>query len=136
MAVYGHNANEVDLYSYPTKWNTGMNTLYNIKQEGYENYSIQKVRCISLDDILNQLERVRLIKIDTEGSEFEIIMNSKLLHKVNEIVGEFHNNVTSKFNINNLVSFLKNKNFTIDLEWENDCSGLFFAKNNNLNKSS
>ena len=136
MAVYGHNANEVDLYSYPTKWNTGMNTLYNIKQEGYKNYSIQKVRCISLDDILNQLERVRLIKIDTEGSEFEIIMNSKLLHKVNEIVGEFHNNVTSKFNINNLVSFLKNKNFTIDLEWENDCSGLFFAKNNNLNKSS
>ena len=136
MAVYGHNANEVDLYSYPTKWNTGMNTLYNIKQEGYENYSIQKVRCISLDDILNQLERVRLIKIDTEGSEFEIIMNSKLLHKVDEIVGEFHNNVNSKFNINNLVSFLKNKNFTIDLEWENDCSGLFFAKNNNLNKSS
>lgn len=43
-----------------------------------------------LDDILRSCERVRLLKIDAEGSEYPILHTSKELHRVDEIVGELH----------------------------------------------
>jgi FkbM family methyltransferase len=53
------------------------------------------ISTIALDDILrdvtrNGKKRVRLLKIDCEGSEFTILMTSRLLHLVDEIAGEFH----------------------------------------------
>lgn len=45
-----------------------------------------------LDDVLAQLPVVRLVKIDTEGSEYPILMTSRRLRNVQEIVGEWHLN--------------------------------------------
>jgi hypothetical protein len=51
---------------------------------------IQAVPAISLDQILRQFARVKLLKLDCEGSEFPILFTSRELHRVEEIVGEVH----------------------------------------------
>ena len=45
---------------------------------------------ISLDQILSAFDRVKLLKLDCEGSEFPILMTCKSLQKVDAIVGEYH----------------------------------------------
>lgn len=52
------------------------------------------VGCITLDEILLEfnIEKCKLMKIDCEGAEYDIIYNSKLLSRINYIVGEFHEN--------------------------------------------
>ena len=52
------------------------------------------VGCITLDEILLKfnIEECKLLKIDCEGAEYEILYNSKLLEKINYLVGEFHEN--------------------------------------------
>lgn len=45
---------------------------------------------ITFDDVLNRFNRVRLLKLDCEGSEYPILLTSKCLHKVDRIVGEYH----------------------------------------------
>ncbi len=50
----------------------------------------QSTYVISLDDILKQFTRVRLLKLDCEGSEFPILLTSQLLERVEQILGEYH----------------------------------------------
>jgi FkbM family methyltransferase len=45
---------------------------------------------IALDDILESFDRVALLKLDCEGSEYPILLTSKFLNKVDRIVGEYH----------------------------------------------
>lgn len=49
-----------------------------------------KVPTVSLDDILRALGRVRLLKIDVEGAELPILLTSRELARIDEIVGEIH----------------------------------------------
>ena len=104
-----------------TNWNTGIHSFYLC------NGVPIKVKTVGLDDILVNFEKVSLIKIDTEGSEFEILYNSKLLDRVEKIVGEYHN--IQNNHINDLVKFLESKNFeAYKISPLNDSSGIFFAK--------
>jgi FkbM family methyltransferase len=50
----------------------------------------QRVPAVSLDEILAPFERVHLLKLDCEGSEFPILLTSTQLAKVERIVGEYH----------------------------------------------
>jgi FkbM family methyltransferase len=50
----------------------------------------RRVRAVGLDDILAGFDRVNLLKLDCEGSEFPILLTSRQLHKVDRIVGEVH----------------------------------------------
>jgi len=50
----------------------------------------EEVRAIPLDEILREHKRVRILKIDCEGSEFPILLTSGQLERVDEIVGECH----------------------------------------------
>jgi FkbM family methyltransferase len=55
----------------------------------------QRMEVLAFDDILRDItrngrQRVRLLKIDCEGSEFPILMTSSLLHLIDEIRGEYH----------------------------------------------
>jgi FkbM family methyltransferase len=50
----------------------------------------EAVTAIPLDDILESFDRVRLLKVDCEGSEFPILLTSNKLHKVEWIVAEIH----------------------------------------------
>lgn len=45
---------------------------------------------IPLDDELRKHERVRLMKVDCEGAEYAILLNSHELHRVEQICGEWH----------------------------------------------
>ncbi|HSI10228.1 MAG: FkbM family methyltransferase [Rariglobus sp.] len=63
------------------------------KQELFERTpatSEVRIPAIRLDDILAPFKSVKLIKIDCEGSEFPILLTSRLLHRVERIVGEYH----------------------------------------------
>ncbi len=48
------------------------------------------VETIPLDDVLRRFDRVALLKLDCEGSEFPILLTSRELGRVDEIVGEYH----------------------------------------------
>ncbi len=63
-------------------WNTG-----NVEVHTSNNGHMTPV--ISLDDLIAD-EYIRLLKLDCEGSEFPILLTSKRLDQVEEIVGEFH----------------------------------------------
>jgi FkbM family methyltransferase len=50
---------------------------------------------IAFDEILERASergrrRIRLLKLDCEGSEYPLLMTSKCLERIDEIVGEFH----------------------------------------------
>jgi FkbM family methyltransferase len=48
------------------------------------------VNTTKLDSILSQHERIALLKLDCEGSEFPILLTSRELGRVDEIIGEYH----------------------------------------------
>lgn len=55
----------------------------------------REVEAIPLDEIILAVtdggrKRVRLMKIDCEGSEFPILLTSRKLHLIDQIVGGFH----------------------------------------------
>ncbi|MGO8731845.1 MAG: FkbM family methyltransferase [Terriglobia bacterium] len=45
---------------------------------------------VSLDAILEKFDRVKLLKLDCEGSEFPILLTSQRLDRVARVVGEVH----------------------------------------------
>ncbi len=54
------------------------------------------VPTVPFDDIVlkiteNGRKRIRMVKLDCEGSEFPILFTSKTLHLIDSIVGEYHN---------------------------------------------
>jgi len=57
-----------------------------------------EIKTITLTDILRTLKRVNLLKIDCEGSEYEIFYGTdkKLLNRIDRIVGEFHGPVEQR----------------------------------------
>jgi hypothetical protein len=48
------------------------------------------VAAVALDEVLKRFERVKMLKLDCEGSEFPILLTSRELARVQEIVGEIH----------------------------------------------
>jgi FkbM family methyltransferase len=77
-----------------------------ISYKGYERYTAcghvndgsqgTLVRAEPLDQIIRRItkngrRRIDLMKIDCEGAEYPILLTSRLLHRVDCILGEFHN---------------------------------------------
>jgi len=111
----------------------------------------QEVPMIGLDEVLKQVtkggkRRVRMLKIDCEGSEFPILLTSRLLHLIDEIAGEYHEyggNFTEipiseragvegydEFSIQELSKALQKKGFRVtSMAHPNTNLGLFHAVN-------
>jgi hypothetical protein len=67
--------------------------LFDVSQQRVSNgheRSRQGTNVIGLDEILAKFERIKLLKLDCEGSEFPILLTSRLLGKVEKIIGEYH----------------------------------------------
>lgn len=69
------------------------------------------VALMSLDDVYMKydLKRIKLLKIDIEGGEYDAIYNSNILSQVDNVVGEFHINsrLTSRgYDINSLATYV------------------------------
>lgn len=86
---------------------------------------ITRVVCIGLDQILRY--DVRLMKIDAEGSEHDMIYGSCLMPHVKEVVGEYHPYGGSTYET--LRFDLNTQGFTTEiLPHPNSDLGLFFSK--------
>jgi FkbM family methyltransferase len=89
--------------------------------------SFQKVTVAmyTLDDIINTLHvsEIDILKIDAEGAEYEILKETKQLHRVNQIIGEVHEDLMKQTKedvvsiLNNThkckVALIRNNRFTI-----------------------
>lgn len=112
MGVSGNGVKELTLVKHPLY--SGGNTTYGDNEnmsKFFNNKVIETsvVPCISLDEIfeLYKIDEVKLLKIDCEGAEYDILYSSNMFKnkKILNIVGEFHNLV-----YNNKVDKNDNKN--------------------------
>lgn len=107
-----------------------------------ERTNAQRVSTIALDDILSRHRRVRLLKVDAEGSEFPILLTSKLLDRVDEIVGECHSIDSAvyrnlhpgaqiagrnQYSGSDLTAKLESEGFTVELKGQDSTLQLFYA---------
>ena len=109
----------------------------------------QEVQAIPFDDAIRAITRdgryrVRLLKIDCEGSEFPILLTSRTLHLIDRIVGEYHEfhgdrddypipaiarvDGFDRFTIDELTTFLRRAGFEVESTRDGETNmGLFFA---------
>jgi len=130
LAVWKNSNQYLKFNTLPRKANTGLNSFYKTNYATEDHFVSIDVETISLDDILFKFNKVKLLKIDVEGAEFEILLNSKLLNKVEKIVGEYHNDMT-EYNVETLLEYLENVGFKINKivpnKETNNQQGTFFA---------
>lgn len=78
------------------------------------------VPSVTLEEIFiqNKLRRINYLKIDTEGSEFDIILNTpkKVFRKVDKIVMEYHDFAVSGQSHIDLVKYLEDCGFIVYLK--------------------
>ena len=92
------------------------------------------VECITLDQIMvsNHIEQCDLLKIDCEGSEYEILQgcSSETLTRIRRIVGEYHEGPGIAGSGEELCRFLRSASFTVDQfkALDSNC-GVFLARN-------
>jgi len=55
-----------------------------------ENLSTHAVEGVALDEVLEEIGPVRVLKLDVEGAEFPILLTARRLDLVKEMVGEYH----------------------------------------------
>jgi FkbM family methyltransferase len=74
------------------------------------------VHCMTIDQVLQGIDRCDLLKLDCEGSEYEIIYGAapETLSKIKRIVGEYHEAPGDTSNGDELMSFLRSRSFVID----------------------
>ena len=100
-AVFRSDAPAVDglLHTGPALFNTGGgNVIFGGQlfdsdtQESWISAETDRSRVLAvpLDEVLGRFERVKLLKLDCEGSEYPILLTSTQLPKVERIVGEYH----------------------------------------------
>lgn len=70
------------------------------------------VDTIDLDSVLRQFDRVHILKLDCEGSEYPILMTSSELNRVEHILGEYHH-VNAEWSMDSLKVFLESQGFEV-----------------------
>jgi len=90
------------------------------------------IKTISLKDVFdsNKINFCHLLKIDTEGSEYEILHSTpkKYLNKIGLIILEYHNHIFKK-DCNKLIRLLTKRGFAVEsVVTRNKFIGLLFAK--------
>lgn len=109
---------------------------------------IETVAAIDFDDAImlaldwHETDRIDLIKMDCEGSEWPILFTSKKLDKIKRIVGEFHEGILPfslrgriQYGVNDLVELLEKHDFSVQYERHGTLEeglGLFFAQRKEL----
>jgi hypothetical protein len=78
----------------------------------------------------NRLDHVDLIKLDCEGSEYDIIYNTPVdvLNKIKTLVIETHEIDNQKNNLNSLTSFLQSCGYKTNSEMVNKTNNILEAR--------
>ena len=58
----------------------------------HEQVSVDMVDFDNIFSMVDKLDRIKLLKIDIEGGEYDALYNARLLNRVDHVVGEFHIN--------------------------------------------
>lgn len=94
------------------------------------------VDCVTLAEIVEEAERCDLLKIDCEGSEYEIFYSTpdETLGRIKRIVGEYHEGSGAPAKTGKaLCEYLRARSFRIDhLEILDESTGAFFATNTSI----
>ena len=94
--------------------------------------NVFEINTITLKNIFeeNELSKCDLLKLDCEGSEFEILLNLEgdIYKKIKKICLEYHRNEELKLNENILIQHLKKRNYEIISKTSSEKTGLIFAK--------
>lgn len=106
-----------------------------------KNHVIEEIETVSLDEIVSE-HKIRLLKIDCEFSEYAILLTSKSLGNIQEIVGEYHQMTgkngwhvpdsmkflgRNKLTIHDIKDCLNTFGFTVSVKSTNDTIGTFHA---------
>jgi FkbM family methyltransferase len=80
-----------------------------------------EVNVLSLDEVFEKyhIDKVKLLKIDIEGMEYETLYNTHVLDRVENVVGEFHMNTFLKdklYDMNELATYVGSKSNLIYYE--------------------
>ena len=115
-AVTGIKKENLELYMENTSNNQVVASVF--QDFDVRNNSKISVPCISLTDIIlqNNLRNIDLLKMDCEGSEYDIIYNTdkNLIQRIKIIVAEVHDLDSEKNNITSLTQYLKSLGFSIN----------------------
>lgn len=97
----------------------------------------KEVGTIGLDDIIDRVGVIDLLKLDAEASEFPILYTSAKLSEVRAMVGEYHHGMSHatlpvngqdlRFVIEDLCVFLRDEGYWVAVEPCNDDIGKFAA---------
>ena len=111
MAVYGHSG-EVLLSFDP---DDSFTTAASVTRKKEHQEDTIKVTSVTLPDIFDeyQLERCDFLKMDCEGSEYDILYNcpDKYLHRVIQMAIEVHQGTETNHNIESLANYLNSHDF-------------------------
>ena len=92
--------------------NTGGHSIYSV-----DTGKILRVPSITLEKVLqiNDINKIDYLKIDTEGGEYDIILNTpkEILKKVDKIVMEYHDYLSPLNNHVELIEHLKSCGFEV-----------------------
>ncbi len=127
-AVTGNDNGQLDIYFDSSTENSVVAPV--IEDFSPLNTSVRQVAAISLDRIIsdNKLQRVDLLKVDCEGSEYAIFYDSpaSIFDLIQVIAIETHELDADTKNTAALIRFLENKGFTVEsFVAENHC---FYVK--------
>lgn len=97
-ALFRNDLESIDLSQSREESNTGASTvLFGGRTYDFGDVQLEPGEALGrvvsarpLDSVLRQFPRVHLLKVDCEGSEFPMLLTSRELHRVDRIVGEFH----------------------------------------------
>ncbi len=113
----GKDTKSRTFYTYPDSFNVG-NSFY---PADHTALSPITVPCTTLEEITrhNRLSQIDILKIDTEGAEYEILLHTpaSTLAKINQIVLEFHTHLDTQSDFSHLEQFLTRHGFRVKKYW-------------------
>jgi FkbM family methyltransferase len=132
MAVTGTPVEDVSIYKEVENNNSVTASVFNDFSK--DNFNVIKVKAITLEQILssNKIDRVDLLKLDCEGSEYPIIYESPrhVWDKVKMVYMEDHPLDKDKRNHQAAVNFLQALGFKCDsILADNDCYAVLATRN-------
>lgn len=91
---------------------SGTSSVFGCQEQKYHS-----VKTIGLRDIFedNNLKKINFLKIDCEGSEYDILFNTpkRYLSKIDRIAMEYHEGSYTKYKCQDLETFLRSHNFKV-----------------------
>lgn len=112
---------DIDFYISIDRWGDLGCTLHPEKKEKLDLGNPRKIKAIDIVEFIDLLdeESYIVLKLDVEGSEYEILNRlilSERINKINELFVEFHDGFFGK-NSSEIKNKLKNYNIKIDDNW-------------------